>query len=92
MHHAFLYISLASLHDYDMNLPIFTFYGGRERKARIFFFFCKVRYSSLEFSEKIANLWQTRIFRIRAMKFETTRIVFLGEVFAAVAVVVAKGP
>ena len=35
----FLYISLSSLHDYDVNLPNFTFCGGREDKAMTFFFF-----------------------------------------------------
>ena len=31
VHHAFeLYISLPSLHDYDVKLPNFTSYGGRE--------------------------------------------------------------
>ena len=29
--HAFLYISLLSLQDYDLKMPIFTFYGGRKR-------------------------------------------------------------
>ena len=38
-HHAFLYISLPSLHDYDVNMPNFTFCGGREDKATTFFFF-----------------------------------------------------
>ena len=28
MHHAFLYISLPSLHDYDVKMPNFTFYRG----------------------------------------------------------------
>ena len=27
VHHAFLYISLPSLHDYDVKMPSFTFYG-----------------------------------------------------------------
>jgi len=35
----FLYISLTSLHDYDMKMTNFTFYGGRDRKTTIFFFF-----------------------------------------------------
>ena len=35
----FLYISLPSLHDYDVELLNFTFYGGREHKTTIFFFF-----------------------------------------------------
>ena len=37
--HAFLYISLPSLHDYAVKLPNFTFRGGRERAKTIFFFF-----------------------------------------------------
>ena len=37
--HAFLYISLPSLHDYAVKLPNFTFLGGRERTKTIFFFF-----------------------------------------------------
>ena len=31
MHHAFLYISLLSLHDYDMKMPNCKFYGGRKQ-------------------------------------------------------------
>ena len=31
MHHAFLYISLRSLHDYEVKMPNFTFYGGRKQ-------------------------------------------------------------
>ena len=29
VHHAFLYISLPSLHDYDVKIPYFTCRGGR---------------------------------------------------------------
>ena len=35
VHHAFLYISLRSLHEYDVNLPNFTFNGGREHKITV---------------------------------------------------------
>ena len=38
VHHAFLYISLASLQDYDVKPPNFTFCGEREHKTTIFFF------------------------------------------------------
>ena len=31
VHHAFLYISLPLLHDYDLKMPSFTFYGGRKQ-------------------------------------------------------------
>ena len=39
VHHTFLYISLPSLHDYDVKMPNFTFCGGREHKTTTFFFF-----------------------------------------------------
>ena len=29
VHHTFLYISLSTLHDYDVKMPNLTFYGGR---------------------------------------------------------------
>ena len=35
----FLYISLPSLHDYNVKLPNFTFCRGREQKTTTFFFF-----------------------------------------------------
>ena len=51
--HAFLYISLPSLHDYDMKMSIFTFCGGRERKTTAFFFLIlNFRYSFLEFNSR----------------------------------------
>ena len=31
VHHAFLYIFLPLLHDCDVKMPIFTFYGGRKQ-------------------------------------------------------------
>ena len=40
VHHTFLYISLTSLHDYDMKMPNFTFYGSSmkdvDKRRRIF--------------------------------------------------------
>ena len=52
----FAHFFLPSLHDYDVKMPDFTFYGGREHKTTIFFFFCELRYSLLEFNSlKIAN-------------------------------------
>ena len=39
VYHVFLYISLPSLHDYNVKLPIFTFCGGREHNITVFFFF-----------------------------------------------------
>ena len=36
--HAFLYISLPLLHDYDVKMPSFTFYGGRKTSDDKLFF------------------------------------------------------
>ena len=41
VHQAFLYISLPSLHDYDVEMPNFTFCGEREHKTTTLFFFCR---------------------------------------------------
>ena len=38
VHHAFLYIPLPSLPDYNVKVPEFTFYRGREHKTTILFF------------------------------------------------------
>ena len=38
-YHAFWYISCQSLHDNDVKMPNFTFFGGREHKTTTFFFF-----------------------------------------------------
>ena len=38
VHHAFLYISLPSLHDYDVKMPNCKFYGGRKQAATHLFF------------------------------------------------------
>ena len=40
MHHAFLYISLPSLHNYDVKWPNFTFIWGRERQGDKFYHIC----------------------------------------------------
>ena len=36
--HAFLYSSLPLLHDYDVKMPSFTFYGGRNQATTKFSF------------------------------------------------------
>ena len=40
VHHTFLYLSLTSLHDYDVKMPNFTFYGSfmedLDKRRRIF--------------------------------------------------------
>ena len=52
MHHAFLYLSFPSWHDYNANLPNFTFCGGRDNKTTASFFFSYLRYSFLDFYSK----------------------------------------
>ena len=39
VHHAFLYISLPSLHDYDVKMPNCKFYVGRKQATTNLFFF-----------------------------------------------------
>ena len=39
VHHTFLYISLPSLHDYDVKLTNLRFSGGREQNSTTLFFF-----------------------------------------------------
>ena len=38
MHHAFLYISLPPLHDYNVKMPNCKFYGGRNQVTTNLFF------------------------------------------------------
>ena len=38
VHHAFLYISSPSLHDYDVKMPNCKFYGGRKQATTNLFF------------------------------------------------------
>ena len=52
VHHAFLYISLPSLHGYDVKMPIFTFCGEREHNTTTFFLFSRPLISLLEFNPR----------------------------------------
>ena len=38
VHHNFLYISFPFLHDYDVKMPNFAFYGGRKQATTKFYF------------------------------------------------------
>ena len=46
VHHAFLYISLPTLHDYDVKMPNFTFYRGVHKQRRNFFSLSELGYGS----------------------------------------------
>ena len=38
VHHTFLYISFSFLHDYDVKMSNFAFYGGRKQATTKFYF------------------------------------------------------
>ena len=48
----FLYISWPSLHDYNVKMPYFTFFRGRERRQQLSFSFPWLWHSPLEFHNK----------------------------------------
>ena len=58
VHHAFLYISFPSLHDYDVKMPIFTFCWGRKHKATTFFFFfwTSIQSFRIQLQKRLARL------------------------------------
>ena len=65
-------------------MPNLRFMKDVKIRQRFSFSFCELSYSLLELTaEKIAiNIWQIIRVGIRAIKFETARIHFLGDVFA----------
>ena len=87
VHHALLYISLPSQHDYDVKCLISRFLEG----VNTTYFFFSWTSIALQNStpETIANIWRIERDGINAIKFEAARMHFLRDVFAAVAVVVA---
>ena len=57
VHHAFLYISLPLLHDYDVKMPSFTFYGGRKTSDdKLFFLFLNL---SAVLKNQLQGNWPT---------------------------------
>ena len=92
VHHTFLYISLPSLHDYDVKMPNFSFWVGSQHNRRLSFSFSfpQLRYSPYNSTpEKFANVWRVEQDRIKPIKFEAAQIYFSSDVFVAVAVVFA---
>ena len=85
--HLCTYISLPSLHDYNVELPNFTFCRGREQKKQLSFSLPELWCSPLEFiSKKFANIWRTERDGITAIQFEAAQIHLLNDVFVAVVV------
>ena len=93
VHHAFLYISSPSLHDYDVKMPNCKFYGGRKQATTNLFFSLNLS-AVLKKSTpgKFAYTCHFQQIGINATKIEKTGIHFKTDVFAAVAVVDAKAP
>ena len=55
----FLHISLPTLHDHDMNIPNFTFCGGRDHNTTTFFFFSWTSKQSFRIQfQNMANIWR----------------------------------
>ena len=91
MHHDFLYISLLSLHDYEVKMPNCKFYGGRKQATTNLFFSLNLS-AVLKKSTpgKFPYICNFQQMGINATKIEKTGIHFKTNVFAAVAVVDAK--
>ena len=92
MHHAFLYISLPLLQDYDMKMPSFTFYGGcKTSDDKLFFLFLNLSAVPKKSTPgKLAYISYFQRIEINATKLEKTPIHFKSDVFAAVTFVDAK--
>ena len=56
VHHAFLYISLLSLHDHDVIMAHFTFYGGRKQATTNFPSLSKLKCGPQEINSKEIRL------------------------------------
>ena len=88
VHHAFLYISLQSLHNYDVKWSNFTFTWERERQGDKFYHLCLNSARALLFSSNPKSLlssncapWNNH------RKSERMRSLFFSDVFMNVAVV-----
>ena len=93
-HHAFLYISLPSLHDYDVKMPNCKFYGGRKQSDDEFLFLSLNLSVVLKKSTpgKFTYMCHFQPIGINVTTIEKTGIHFKTVVFAAVVVVDAKAP
>ena len=92
--HTFLYISLPLLHDYNMKMPSFTFYGGcKTSDDKLFFLFLNLSAVPKKSTPgKLAYISYFQRIEINATKLEKTPIHFKSDVFAAVTFVDAKSP
>ena len=61
VHHAFLFISLPSLHDYDVKMPNFTLTEEVHKRRRNFLSLSELEYGSQEFAFRRVNLHLTKL-------------------------------
>ena len=89
MHHTFFYISLPSLHNYDVKMPNFTFMEDVNKRGRIFF----LLYLNLSaIPKKFTRYILTLSLNWNKHAKKTTQIHFKSDVFAAIAFVDAEAP
>ena len=60
VHHTFLYISFPFLHDYDVKMPNFAFYGGRKQPTTKFISLSELEFGPLKFSFRRVRLQSTK--------------------------------
>ena len=77
VHHAFLYISLPLLHDYDVKMPSFTFYGGRKTSDdKLFFLFLNLSaVPKKSTSGKLAYISYFQRIEVNATKLEKRQFI-----------------
>ena len=89
MHHTFFYISLPSLHNYDVKMPNFTFMVDVNKRGIIFF----LLYLNLSaIPKKFTRYILTLSLNWNKHAKKNTQIHFKSDVFAAIAVVDAEAP
>ena len=96
VHHTFLYISLPSLHDYDVKCLISRFMEDVNKRWLIFLSLSKRKCGPEKINSRVRNsptlFWHFHRIGINATVFEKTRIHFKSDVLASVAVNDAKAP
>ena len=60
VHHTFFYISFPFLHDYDVKMPNFAFYGGRKQTTTKFISLSELEYGPLKFRFRRVRLQLTK--------------------------------
>ena len=77
VHHAFLYISFLTLHDYDMKMPNFRFCGRCEHKTTFFFFsWTSIQSFRIQLQKNCQHLRK----ELKNLKFEVAQLHLLSDV------------